>query len=89
MIEEIQQATITKDDFLGINLDEILKGAKYFDDYSFKFTDLFEENFRNGNLKASKVFYLLRNACSMALKSGSLNEPYEAGCIAGDCRSAI
>jgi hypothetical protein len=89
LIEEIQQATITKDDFLGINLDEILKGAKYFDDYSFKFTDLFEENFRNGNLKASKVFYLLRNACSMALKSGSLNEPYEAGCIAGDCRSAI
>lgn len=25
----------------------------------------------------------------MTLKPGSLNEPYEAGCIAGDCRSAI
>lgn len=25
----------------------------------------------------------------MALKPGRLNEPYEAGCIAGDCRSAI
>lgn len=89
MIEEIHQTTITKDDFLGINLDEILKDAKYFDDYSFKFADLCAENLRNGNLKASKVFYLLRNACSMALKPGSLNEPYEAGCIAGDCRSAI
>ena len=42
MIEEIHQTTITKDDFLGINLDEILKDAKYFDDYSFKFVDLFE-----------------------------------------------
>lgn len=41
------------------------------------------------NLKASKVFYLLRNACSMALKPGSLNEPYEAGCIWGNSRSAI
>lgn len=89
MIEEIQQTTITKDDFLGINLDEILKGTKYFDDYSSKFADLCEENFRNGNLKASKVFYLLRNACSMALKPGSLNEPYEAGCIRGNSRSAI
>lgn len=89
MIEEIQQTTITKDDFLGINLTEILKGTKYFDDYSSKFADLCEENFRNGNLKASKVFYLLRNACSMALKPGSLNEPYEAGCIWGNSRSAI
>ncbi len=89
MIEEIRQATITKDDFLGINLDEILKDTKYFDDYSFKFADLCEENFRNGNLKASKVFYLLRNACSMALKPGSLNEPYEAGCIWSNGRSAI
>ena len=89
MIKEIQQTTITKDNFLGINLDKILKDAKYFDDYSFKFADLCKENFRNGNLKASKVFYLLRNACSMALKPGRLNEPYEAGCIAGDCRSAI
>lgn len=89
MIEKIQQTTITKDDFLGINLNEILKGTKYFDDYSSKFADLCEENFSNGNLKASKVFYLLRNACSMALKPESLNEPYEAGCIAGDCRSAI
>ena len=86
---KIQQTTITKDDFLGINLDEILKGTKYFDDYSSKFADLCEENFRNGNLKASKVFYLLRNACSMALKPGSLNEPYEAGCIWGNSRSAI
>lgn len=89
MIEKIQQTTITKDNFLGINLDEILKDAKYFDDYSFKFADLCEENFRNGNLKASKVFYLLRNACSMALKPGRLNEPYEAGCIWGNGRSAI
>ena len=89
MIKEIQQATITKDDFLGINLDEILKDMKYFDDYSFKFADLCEENFKNGNLKASKVFYLLRNACSMALKPGSLNEPYEAGCIWSNGRSAI
>ena len=89
MIEEIQQTTITKDDFLGINLTEILKGTKYFDDYSSKFADLCEENFRNGNLKASKVFYLLRNACSMALKPKSLNEPYEAGCIWGNSRSAI
>jgi len=89
LIKEIQQTTITKDNFLGINLDKILKDAKYFDDYSFKFADLCKENFRNGNLKASKVFYLLRNACSMALKPGRLNEPYEAGCIAGDCRSAI
>ena len=80
---------ITKDDFLGINLDEILKDAKYFDDYSFKFADLCEENFRKKNLKASKVFYLLRNACSMALKLGSLNEPYEAGYIWGNSRSAI
>ena len=85
----MHQTTITKDDFLGINLDEILKDAKYFDDYSFKFADLCEENFRNGNLKASKVFYLLRNACSMALKPGSPNEPYEAGCIWGNGRSAI
>ena len=89
MIEEIQQTTITKDDFLGINLDEILKGTKYFDDYSSKFADLCKENFSNGNLKASKVFYLLRNACSMALKPGSINESYEAGCVVGDCRSAI
>ena len=89
MIEEIHQTTITKDDFLGINLDEILKDAKYFDAYSFKFADLCAENFRNGNLKASKVFYLLRNACSMTLKPGSLNEPYEAGCIWGNGRSAI
>ncbi len=58
MIEKIQQTTITKDNFLGINLDKILKDAKYFDAYSFKFADLFEENFRNGNLKASKLFYL-------------------------------
>lgn len=58
MIEKIQQTTITKDNFLGINLDKILKDAKYFDDYSFKFADLFEENFRNGNLKANKLFYL-------------------------------
>lgn len=89
MIEEIYQTTITKDDFLGINLDEILKDAKYFDAYGFKFADLCAENFRNGNLKASKVFYLLRNACSMTLKPGSLNEPYEAGCIWGNGRSAI
>ena len=89
MIEEIRQTTITKDDFSSINLTEILKDTKYFHDYSFKFADLCEENFSNGNLKASKVFYLLRNACSMALKPGSLNEPYEAGCIAGDCRLAI
>lgn len=89
MIEEIRQMTITKDDFSSINLTEILKDTKYFHDYSFKFADLCEENFSNGNLKASKVFYLLRNACSMALKPGSLNEPYEAGCIAGDCRLAI
>ncbi|WP_122862253.1 DUF4209 domain-containing protein [Campylobacter showae] len=89
MIKEIQQTTITKDDFLGINLDEILKGTKYFHDYSFKFADLCEENFTNGDLKVSKVFYLLRNACSMTLKPKSTNEPYEAGCIAGDCRSAI
>ncbi len=89
MIEEIYQTTITKDDFLGINLDEILKDAKYFDAYGFKFADLCAENFRNGNLKASKVFYLLRNTCSMTLKPGSLNEPYEAGCIWGNGRSAI
>lgn len=89
MIEEIYQTTITKDDFLGINLDEILKDAKYFDAYGFKFADLCAENFRNGNLKASKVFYLLRNAYSMTLKPGSLNEPYEAGCIWGNGRSAI
>ena len=81
--------TITKDDFLDINLDEILKDTKYFHDYSFKFADLCEENFSNGNLKASKVFYLLRNACSMALKPESLNEPYEAGYIWGNSRSAI
>lgn len=55
----------------------------------FKFAGLLEKNFRNGNLKASKIFYLLRNACSMTLKPESLNEPYEAGCIAGDCTSAI
>lgn len=89
MIKEIQQATITKDDFLGINLDEILKDTKYFDDYSFKFADLCEENFRKKNLKASKVFNLLRNACSMALKPESLNEPYEAGYIWSNGRSAI
>ena len=89
MIEKIQQTTITKDNFLGINLDKILKDAKYFDDYSFKFADLCEENFRNGNLKASKVFYLLRNTCSMALKPGRLNEQYEAGFIWGNGRSAI
>jgi hypothetical protein len=89
LIEEIYQTTITKDDFLGINLDEILKDAKYFDAYGFKFADLCAENFRNGNLKASKVFYLLRNAYSMTLKPGSLNEPYEAGCIWGNGRSAI
>ncbi|MGP1533325.1 MAG: DUF7380 domain-containing protein [Campylobacter sp.] len=62
---------------------------KYFDDYSFKFADLYEENFRNGILKASKMFYSLRIACSMALKPGSLNEPYEAGCIWSNGRSAI
>lgn len=78
MIEEIRQMTITKDDFSSINLTEILKDTKYF-----------EENFSNGNLKASKVFYLLRNAYSMALKPGSLNEPYEAGYIWGNSRSAI
>ncbi len=89
MIEEIRQTTITKDDFLGINLDEILKGTKYFDDYSSKFADLCKENFSNGNLKASKVFYLLRNACSMTLKPGSLNEPYEAGYIRGNSKLAI
>ena len=89
MIEEIRQMTITKDDFLDINLDEILKGTKYFDDYSSKFADLCEENFSNGNLKVSKVFYLLRDTCSMTLKPGSLNEPYEAGCIRGNSRSAI
>jgi len=89
LIEEMRQMTITKDDFSSINLTEILKDTKYFHDYSFKFADLCEENFSNGNLKASKVFYLLRNACSMALKPGSLNEPYEAGCIRGDCRLAI
>lgn len=89
MIREIQQTTITKDDFWGTNLDKILKGTKYFDDYSFKFAGLCKENFRNGNLKASKVFYLLRNACSMALKPESLNEPYEAGCIWGNSRPAI
>ena len=89
MIEEIRQTTITKDDFSSINLTEILNDTKYFHDYSFKFADLCEENFRNGNLKASKVFYLLRNACSMALKPGSLNEPYEAGYIWGNSRSAI
>ena len=74
---------------MGINLDKILKDAKYFDDYSFKFANLCVENFRNGNLKASKVFYLLRNTCSMALKPGRLNEQYEAGCIWGNGRSAI
>ncbi len=89
MIEEIRQTTITKDDFSSINLTEILKDTKYFHDYSFKFADLCEENFSNGNLKASKVFYLLRDACSMTLKPGSLNEPYEAGCIRGNGRSAI
>lgn len=89
MIEKIQQTTITKDNFWGINLDKILKDAKYFDAYSFKFADLCVENFRNGNLKASKVFYLLRNTCSMALKPGRLNEQYEAGCIWGNGRSAI
>ena len=89
MIEEIRQMTITKDDFLDINLDEILKDTKYFHDYSFKFADLCEENFSNGNLKVSKVFYLLRDACSMTLKPGSLNEPYEAGYIRGNSRSAI
>jgi hypothetical protein len=89
LIEKIQQTTITKDNFLGINLDKILKDAKYFDDYSFKFANLCVENFRNGNLKASKVFYLLRNTCSMALKPGRLNEQYEAGCIWGNGRSAI
>ncbi len=89
MIEEIQQITITKDDFLGINLDEISKDTKYFHDYSSKFADLCEENFKNGDLKVSKVFYLLRDACSMALKPESLNEPYEAGCIWGNGRSAI
>ncbi len=81
--------TITKDDFSSINLTEILNDTKYFHDYSFKFADLCKENFSNGNLKASKVFYLLRNAYSMALKPGSLNEPYEAGCIRGNSRSAI
>nr|WP_315110498.1 DUF4209 domain-containing protein [uncultured Campylobacter sp.] len=89
MIEKIQQITITKDDFLGINLDEILKDTKYFHDYSSKFADLCEENFKNGDLKVSKVFYLLRDACSMTLKPKSTNEPYEAGCIVGDCRWAI
>ena len=89
MIEEIRQMTITKDDFLDINLDEILKDTKYFHDYSFKFADLCEENFSNGNLKVSKVFYLLRDTCSMTLKPGSLNEPYEAGYIRGNSRSAI
>ncbi len=89
MIEEIRQITITKDDFLGINLDEILKDTKYFHDYSSKFADLCEENFKNGDLKVSKVFYLLRDACSMTLKPKSTNEPYEAGCIVGDCRWAI
>ena len=89
MIEEIRQITITKDDFLGINLDEILKDTKYFHDYSSKFADLCEENFKNGDLKVSKVLYLLRDACSMTLKPKSTNEPYEAGCIVGDCRWAI
>lgn len=89
MIEEIRQITITKDDFLGINLDEILKDTKYFHDYSSKFAYLCEENFKNGDLKVSKVFYLLRDACSMTLKLKSTNEPYEAGCIAGDYRWAI
>ena len=81
--------TITKDDFSSINLTEILKDTKYFHDYSFKFADLCEENFSNGNLKVSKVFYLLRDTCSMTLKPGSLNEPYEAGYIWGNSRSAI
>ena len=81
--------TITKDDFSSINLAEILKDTKYFHDYSSKFADLCKENFSNGNLKASKVFYLLRNAYSMALKPKSLNEPYEAGYIWGNSRSAI
>lgn len=85
----MRQTTITKDDFSSINLTEILNDTKYFHDYSFKFADLCEENFSNGNLKASKVFYLLRNAYSMALKPGSLNEPYEAGYIWGNSRSAI
>lgn len=89
MIEEMRQTTITKDDFSSINLTEILNDTKYFHNYSFKFADLCEENFKNGDLKASKVFYLLRNACSMALKPGSLNEPYEAGYIWGNSRSAI
>ena len=89
MIEEMRQTTITKDDFSSINLTEILNDTKYFHDYSFKFADLCKENFSNGNLKASKVFYLLRNAYSMALKPGSLNEPYEAGYIWGNSRSAI
>ena len=89
MIEEIRQITITKDDFLGINLDEILKDTKYFHDYSSKFAYLCEENFKNGDLKVSKVFYLLRDACSRTLKPKSTNEPYEAGCIAGDYRWAI
>ena len=89
MIEEMRQTTITKDDFSSINLTEILNDTKYFHNYSFKFADLCEENFSNGNLKASKVFYLLRDACSMTLKPGSLNEPYEAGCIRGNGRSAI
>ncbi|RRD52887.1 DUF4209 domain-containing protein [Campylobacter rectus] len=89
MIEEMRQMTITKDDFSSINLAEILKDTKYFHDYSSKFADLCKENFSNGNLKASKVFYLLRNAYSMALKPKSLNEPYEAGYIWGNSRSAI
>ena len=89
MIEEMRQTTITKDDFSSINLTEILNDTKYFHNYSFKFADLCEENFKNGDLKASKVFNLLRNACSMALKPGSLNEPYEAGYIWGNSRSAI
>ena len=58
MIKEIHQATITKDDFLGINLNKILKDAKYFDNYSFKFADLREEKTRKRNLKASKIFSL-------------------------------
>ena len=85
----MRQTTITKDDFSSINLTEILNDTKYFHNYSFKFADLCEENFKNGDLKASKVFNLLRNACSMALKPGSLNEPYEAGYIWGNSRSAI
>ncbi|WP_446483049.1 DUF4209 domain-containing protein [Campylobacter rectus] len=85
----MRQMTITKDDFSSINLAEILKDTKYFHDYSSKFADLCKENFSNGNLKASKVFYLLRNAYSMALKPKSLNEPYEAGYIWGNSRSAI